>query len=164
VAQASWPGLLACASQLVHVYHFHAEQFIPRPRPEVFRFFSDPRNLALITPPKLSFQILEGPAELRAGSRIRYRIRPFGIPMRWTSEIARWEPPQLFSDVQTSGPYRLWEHTHRFEESDGGTRILDDVRYALSCAPLVHPAVRRNIEGIFDYRRERIADLFGAPR
>jgi ligand-binding SRPBCC domain-containing protein len=148
----------------VRVYRFHCEQHIARPRSEVFRFFSDPRNLALITPPNLAFQILDAPAELRAGCRIRYRIRPFGIPMRWTSEIARWEPPQLFSDVQASGPYRSWEHTHRFEESNGGTRILDEVHYALYCAPLFHPAVRRSIEGIFAYRRERIADLFGVPR
>jgi ligand-binding SRPBCC domain-containing protein len=148
----------------VRFYSFHREQHIARPRAEIFRFFSDPRNLALITPPSLGFEILDAPTELRAGSRIRYRIRPFGIPMRWTSEIAQWNPPALFSDVQASGPYRLWEHIHRFEESPGGTRIVDDVSYALRFGWVVHGAVRRNLEGIFEYRRERIAAMFGAAQ
>jgi ligand-binding SRPBCC domain-containing protein len=145
----------------VHVYRLHREQYIHRPLAEIFRFFSDARNLALLTPPRLHFEILDAPAELRAGSRIRYRLRPFGIPIHWTSEIARWEPPHLFIDVQVSGPYRLWEHTHRFDESAGGTRIRDDVRYALPFGWLVHPAVKRNLDGIFDYRRERVEAMFG---
>jgi len=148
----------------VHVYRLHREQHLPRPLPEIFRFFSDARNLALITPPRLHFKILDAPAELRAGSRIRYRLRPFGISIRWTSEIARWEPPHLFTDVQLSGPYRLWEHTHRFEESAGGTRMCDDVCYALPFGWLVHPAVKRNLDGIFDYRHQRVEAMFGRSR
>jgi ligand-binding SRPBCC domain-containing protein len=143
------------------------EQWAARPPADIFPFFSDPRNLALLTPPRLRFEIVEAPAELRAGSRIRYRLRPFGFPLRWTSEIARWEPPHLFSDVQIEGPYRLWEHTHRFAESAGGTRLFDDVRYALPLGWLgrvANAAVKRNLDGIFDYRRERIASLFGAAR
>jgi ligand-binding SRPBCC domain-containing protein len=148
----------------VKLYRLAREQWVPRPLPEIFQFFSDARNLALLTPPNLHFEILDAPAELRAGSRICYRLRPFGIPIRWTSEIARWDPPHLFSDVQVSGPYRLWEHTHRFEESAGGTRLLDDVRYAVPFGWLVHAAVKRNLDAIFEYRRERIEVMFGAAR
>ena len=40
-------------------------------------------------------------------------------------------------DVQLSGPYRLWHHTHDFEPlADGGTLMRDTVRYALPLGPL----------------------------
>ena len=68
--------------------------------------------------------------------------------------------------MQLSGPYKLWDHTHQFEAVDGGTRISDQVKYALPLGPLGEIAhalwVKRDIERIFDYRRERIRELFGS--
>lgn len=84
--------------------------------------------------------------------------------MNWTTEIRKWDPPYRFVDVQLQGPYHLWHHTHRFESHDGGTRMIDVVRYSLPLGivgRLVHAfKVRRDIERIFDYRFKRINDLF----
>jgi ligand-binding SRPBCC domain-containing protein len=144
----------------------HREQWVPRPVDEVFRFFSDAGNLEEITPAWLSFGIQGGRgAGITAGTRIRYRLAWHGVPLRWTTEIVRWDPPHAFEDYQVSGPYRLWHHTHRFEAERGGTRLIDDVRYALPFGPLgraVHAlAVRRDVERIFDFREQRIGALFG---
>ena len=57
------------------------EQWIPRPRDEVFAFFADARNLEEITPPWLGFRILGmDPRSITTGSitkgtEIRYRLR-----------------------------------------------------------------------------------------
>ena len=141
------------------------EQWIPRPLDEVFAFFSDARNLEEITPPWLEFRILTpGPIRIAAGTKLRYRLSLHGIPVRWTTEIRLWEPPFRFIDVQVSGPYRLWHHTHRFETRDGGTRMTDVVRYRLPFGMIgraVHALkVRRDVDRIFDYRFERIGELF----
>lgn len=143
------------------------EQWIPRPLEEVFAFFSDASNLERITPSWLGFHILTpGPIRIAAGSRLRYRLRVHGLPLGWTTEIRRWEPPYRFVDVQLSGPYRLWHHTHRFEAFRGGTRMTDIVRYRLPFGLLgraVHALkVRRDVEQIFDYRLQRIGELFAA--
>lgn len=59
-------------------------------------------------------------------------------------------------DVQLRRPYRLWEHPHRFQTVDVGTRMCDVVRYAfpfgfLRC--MAHSwVVKADLEGIFDYR------------
>ncbi len=102
---------------------------------------------------------------MEKGARISYRLGWRGIPLRWETEIARWDPPHGFEDIQLSGPYRLWRHAHRFEPVDGGTRMTDIVRYALGfgiAGRLAHRlAVRRNLEQIFDYRCERIQSMFG---
>lgn len=136
---------------------------MPRPLPEVFAFFSDARNLERITPEGLSFEILEVPARLAAGARIRYRLRLGGLPFEWRTLISVWEPPHRFVDVQEKGPYALWEHEHRFRASGAETEMVDRVRYRLPLWPLGeigHPLVRRRLETIFDFRAESLRELF----
>ena len=136
---------------------------------EVFAFFSDPRNLARITPPGLSFRIVgDVPASLEAGSRLEYRIRWMLLRLRWVTRITRWDPPLEFQDVQERGPYARWVHTHRFRETPEGVEMRDRVEYLLPfgrLGRLAHTlAVRRQLEAIFDYRRASIAALFPEPR
>lgn len=143
------------------------EQIIARPRDELFPFFADARNLEAITPRFLQFQVITpGPIEMRAGALIDYRIRLRGVPIRWRTEISVWEPPFRFVDRQLRGPYRKWVHEHRFEEVAGGTRCLDRVEYAVPGGPLIEDVVhtlfvRRDVERIFDYRRETLDRLLG---
>ena len=99
------------------------------------------------------------------GTVIDYRLRVRGVPIRWTARIVEWKPATRFTDVQLRGPYRLWHHTHTFEPRDDGTVIRDVVRYALPFGPvgaIAHALlVRRDLERIFDYRREQTARLLG---
>jgi ligand-binding SRPBCC domain-containing protein len=133
---------------------------------ELFEFFADPRNLEEITPPWLHFRILEAPERVSAGARIEYRLRLHGLPVRWVSRIEDWEPPHRFADTQLRGPYTLWHHTHTVEPNGDGVVMRDTVRYALPLGPLgevVHRLlVRRDLERIFDFRREAIERRFGA--
>jgi ligand-binding SRPBCC domain-containing protein len=152
------------------VHHLERSQIVPRPRSEVFAFFASPANLEAITPAFLRFEILPPvPTSTEPGTLIDYRLRLFGVPMRWRTRIASVEEGRGFVDVQLRGPYALWEHLHRFEEVPGGTLVIDRVRYALPFGPvgaLVHRlVVRRVLDRIFDARRARVAALLppGAP-
>jgi len=135
-------------------------QIVPRPLDETFAFFADPRNLQAITPPWLHFRILEAPERLERGSRLRYRLRLYGIPVSWLTTIESWQPPRGFSDRQLRGPYLLWLHTHRFSPVAAGTEIYDNVRYRVPGGPLA-PArfVRRLVDEIFDYRATELQRL-----
>ena len=153
----------------VRFHTLRREQWIPRPIDEVFAFFADARNLEEITPPWLGFRILAiDPGAICEGAKIRYRLRLHGIPIHWRTVIRRWDAPHRFVDVQTSGPYQLWHHTHRFEEHGGRTRMIDVVRYRLPLGivgRMVHAwKVRDDLRRIFDYRRQRIERLFGVPQ
>ncbi len=150
----------------MHIYDLRQEQWVPRAIEEVFGFFSDAGNLEQITPPWMHFQIVTPrPIELLAGAVIEYRLRWRGIPLRWISEIAQWQPPRRFVDLQVRGPYALWRHTHEFVPKGAGTLLTDQVQYALPLGPLgrlAHRlAVRRNLEAIFAYRAQRVAALLG---
>ena len=138
-------------------------QFLPYPRDEVFRFFGEPRNLEAITPPWLRFRILSLPeGGLETGSRIDYALRLRGVPIRWRTRIAAWNPPHGFVDEQISGPYRLWVHTHTFDAIEGGTRVHDRVFYVVPGGRLIEKLfVRRDLDRIFDFRAEAISRRFG---
>ncbi len=140
------------------------ELWVPNPLSEVFEFFSRAENLERITPPWMQFRILTPlPVTMKQGATIAYALRVRGIPMRWLTEIERWNPPFEFVDVQAKGPYKLWRHTHRFSEVRGGTLIEDVVEYALPfgwIGRLVHRLqVRRDLAQIFDYRTQRVQAL-----
>jgi ligand-binding SRPBCC domain-containing protein len=145
------------------------EQWIDRPIGEVFAFYGDATNLEAITPGWLRFAIVTpGPIAMGAGTRIDYRLRWRGLPLRWTTRIEAWEPPVRFVDAQLRGPYRLWHHTHTFEASAGGTLIRDVVCYRLPLGRLgraLHRlGIRRDLEAIFDERARRVCDRLGPGR
>src|SRR5271165_6735093 len=113
-------------------YTLDRELWVPYPLAVVFDFFSRAENLEQLTPPWLGFRILTPlPVQMNPGAKIAYSIRLHGIPIRWLTEIERWDPPHEFVDVQIKGPYKLWRHTHQFSEVNGGTSIVDTVEYAL---------------------------------
>src|SRR4051795_7133244 len=114
-------------------------QVVTVPLERAFEFFADPWNLEAITPQWLNFRIVEAPPVLEQGSLLRYRLRLFGLPVDWLTEISDWRPPHGFTDVQLEGPYRSWIHTHRLRAMDGGTEIRDEVRYGLAPQPPPSP-------------------------
>jgi ligand-binding SRPBCC domain-containing protein len=149
------------------IHTLRREQFIPRPLEEVFAFFADARNLATITPAWLNFQILTPePVAMRPGTRLDYRLKWHGLPIRWQTGIEEWNPPHRFTDVQLRGPYRLWHHAHTFVAERKGARMLDVVSYELPLGPfgdIAHTlTVRRDLERVFDYRSQVIDRLFPA--
>jgi hypothetical protein len=142
------------------------EQLLRRPRAEVFEFFADAYNLEQITPPWLRFGVTTPkPIEMATGTLIGYRMRVHGVPVRWLTRIATWQPHERFVDVQLEGPYRLWHHTHTFEDHPVGTVMRDRVRYQLPFGVLgaaTHLVlVRRDLESIFDFRARSVAELMG---
>jgi ligand-binding SRPBCC domain-containing protein len=99
------------------------------------------------------------------GTRIDYRLRINGVPVRWQTLIDAWDPPRRFSDTQARGPYSLWHHTHEFVPLGGGTMMRDTLRYRLPAGWLGRIAggrkVAHDVESIFEYRARRIDERFG---
>lgn len=132
-----------------------------------WNFFSDPSNLARITPPEMGFRILfpQPVPGMYAGMIIRYTVRPFpAFPVTWITEITQVDRLRYFVDNQVSGPYRLWHHQHIFEEVTEGVMMTDIVNYELPLgwlgAALGGKLVRRKIGKIFEYRSSVIGQFF----
>ena len=145
------------------MYQFHSTTIIKAPLKEVFDFFSNPSNLEKITPHSMQFRIVsEQPLVMKEGLQINYRLKIRGFPCGWSSLISKWDPPHCFADSQTKGPYRLWQHTHRFKAlDDNTTRMVDEIKYNHIGGKLINRLfIKRDIEKIFNYRTEMIQSLF----
>ena len=142
-------------------------QRIPATPEQAWAYFSDPRNLAELSPPGVKFEMLEDPPdELHQGLVLRHRLRPMlNVPVVWVSEIVEARRPEVFTDEQRSGPFRAWRHEHRFREIPGGVEVCDTVTYSLPMGPLGDLAhalfVRRQLEANFEFRRRAIEARFG---
>ncbi len=141
---------------------FKSQRTIKKPLPEVFEFFSNAHNLAAITPPWVNLEILTpAPIEMFVGTRIDYRLKLHGFPIRWQTEITEWNPPHSFLDEQRRGPYRLWRHAHTFDETEEGVVVGDVVEYAVWGGGLVDKFfVRPDIQKIFAYRSKQLDEIF----
>ena len=144
------------------------EQALYRSMDEVFEFFSNAENLGRITPDFMNFKIVTPlPIEMKQGAIIDYKIRLYGVPMKWKTHIAEWKWGSHFVDEQQKGPFALWHHLHAFEERDGVVWMKDTVNYRAPLGPLgglAHVAmVDRTVKKIFDHRFKIVEDLLG-PR
>ena len=148
------------------VYTLERKQLVAMPQLQCWRFFSDPSNLAKITPPALGFRVLSAlPREIHPGVMIRYRVSPlWSVPLTWVTEITHVRAPDYFVDEQRVGPYRIWHHEHAFTAVDGGhTEVRDLVHYVPPLGPLGailnKLLIRRQLEQIFDFRERQLVAI-----
>ena len=145
-------------------YLLKTTQTLPLPREKAFAFFQNPQNLFDITPDWLDFRMdpCQQGEEVFDGAEYDYHIRWFGLRVRWRSKIQNYDPPCSFTDIQITGPYTKWEHTHIFEEKGDKTLMLDRVVYRLPFSypgRLVHALIVKNqLKDIFCYRAMKIRE------
>ena len=108
------------------------------------------------------------PEKMYPGMIISYKVSPLlGIRMTRVTEISQVREYEYFVDEQKIGPYKLWHHQHIIEIIEGGVMMTDIVDYAPpfgyigSIANLLF--IRKQLEGIFDFRRKKLEKIFGTP-
>ncbi len=149
------------------IYRLRVHQVVPVALDEAWAFFSNPRNLPLITPPWLGLELTSDPPErMYSGLMITYTVRPFpGLALPWATEITHVAEGERFVDDQRAGPYSLWHHEHDFRVLEGGTEVRDTVHYALPFGPagdvIARLAVRPRVRAIFAWRRQALVERFG---
>jgi len=143
-------------------YRLRSEQWLPQDRESLLPFFADIRNLQKLTPPHMDFQVLTPwPFDMHEGLIVDLKVTVRGVALRWRTRITKWDPPRSFADDQLKGPYWRGEHEHRFVPTEGGTAVVDTVLYSPMGGRLVHALfVGRDVRKVFEYRHEKLAELF----
>ena len=151
------------------VYHLKSIQKLPIGIKEAWDFFSNPQNLLQITPPFLNLKVTNEvfSEEVYPGQVMIYTVKPLlGIAMEWMTEITHVETGKMFVDEQRKGPYKLWHHQHHFKAIEGGVEMIDLVHYRLPLGVLGDLGqkwvVRNKLKEIFEYRYNKVNELFGA--
>tara|TARA_Y100000588_G_C13819868_1_gene738934 strand:- start:1 stop:462 length:462 start_codon:yes stop_codon:yes gene_type:complete len=149
------------------IYRLHEKQNLPISPTEAWDFLSNPKNLKVITPDYMGFNILtEENKSMYAGQIIQYIVTPIaGIKTKWVTEITHVKEGEYFVDEQRFGPYSLWHHKHFIKEIKGGVQMEDIVDYKLPLGVLgqmVHPLlVKPKLKEIFEYRKSKLTEMFG---
>jgi ligand-binding SRPBCC domain-containing protein len=150
------------------VYSLCSRQRVPASLDKVWTFFSDARNLRVVTPPHLNLEVTNEVYgdSLYAGQVMTYKVKPLlGIPLAWMTEITHVQERNYFVDEQRKGPYKLWHHQHHFKAIEGGVEMTDLVHYRLPLSILGNMAnsllVKKELEKIFVYRYQKIVEHFG---
>lgn len=150
------------------MYQLKRKQFVKTDLETCWDFFSSPKNLKVITPDYMGFNVLvDVPDKMYEGLMIAYTVKPLlGIPMEWITEIKYVHDHQFFVDEQRKGPYKIWHHEHHFKAVEGGVEMIDIVTYELPLGflgKIAHPLlVKHKLEEIFDYRFKKVEELFNS--
>lgn len=165
---------------------FESEQWVRFPRPLVFAFFANPKNLPPLMPGWQHARIDEATycpppprpegtpvyPSLAAGSGTKLTITARAMPLlplrgRWDALIEDFRWNEGFCDVQLRGPFAYWRHCHSVRdaaspEGEPGTVVRDHVTFELPLAPMSQvglPAVYASFAVLFRYRQARTAEL-----
>ncbi len=143
-----------------------ATQWLPASPQTLWRFVGDCRHMNHVIPRSVRFEVLSPDvAPVAPGAVYDYRLRLRGVPVRWRTLITEVDHPWSFTDVQARGPYAHFEHRHRFDAWEGGTRVGDVIRYRPPGGPLagvVNQVVARELWLLFKTRHRRLAELYTA--
>lgn len=139
------------------VHTFIAQSKINAPAEKVFRWHAQPGALERLTPPGEPVEVLRAAPGIRNGDRVTLRIRVGPFRISWGFEHLDYIEGRQFRDVQISGPFRRWDHTHRMTPEGPDACCLEDrIEYELPlgiAGDLVGLLfVRRKLEKLFRYR------------
>lgn len=112
--------------------------------------WEEPRVVSPFTPPVV-------------GRSVELHVPVFpGVRMVWLSDFTEVREGEIFRDVQRTGPFDFFDHTHRFEPKSETTSVMEDsIRYTLPLGRLGDVfgsgLARRKLAATFAYRHRVLA-------
>ena len=106
------------------------------PAQTLYDWHARPGAFQRLTPPwaPVKLAAFEG---IEDGERAVIRLGYEPLALTWIAEHHDHIAGRQFCDHQVKGPFKQWNHTHRFEPvSDTRSRLVDNITYELPLAPL----------------------------
>ncbi len=71
-----------------------------------------------------------------AGQEVTWEAWHLGIRHRMTVQIVEFGPPHAFRDRMVRGPFRRFDHLHRFQRRGDATLMIDTIEFASPYGPI----------------------------
>ena len=133
---------------------------IKQPLNNVFDFYSNPRNINLLTPwfAKVS---CTPEKKISRNEVFTIEINMLGIKNKVEILIKNYEENKLFTDLQIKGPFNYWEHNHIFKYENNETIMYDVINYNSKFKLLDKMYIFHLIfKIVFYYREKKILAIF----
>ncbi|MBD3675537.1 MAG: TIGR01777 family protein [Planctomycetaceae bacterium] len=141
---------------------FEKSSLIPASAEELFHWHERPGAFNRLTPPWEPVELVSHEG-IRDGDRaiISMKLGPF--TRKWVAEHSEFRSGESFQDVQISGPFAKWEHTHKMSPiAERESQLTDSIQYRLpggSLGNLLGAGIaRRKLDRMFRYRHRRTRD------
>lgn len=146
---------------------FERQTSLPASVAEAFAWHERPGALDRLIPPWENVQVEQRPEGIQNGARVVLLNRMGPLGFRWLAEHDTYEPPHKFRDIQLSGPFAKWEHTHRFAAEGPVQSCLEDkIDYRLPGGWLGRlvgrKLIQQRIARMFAYRHTTTIDDLAA--
>jgi ligand-binding SRPBCC domain-containing protein len=144
--------------------HYTVTLEIARPLPDMFAFFTKPRNLLQFSPPDYNLELVTGPEVLALGERLVWQGRRWGIAQKLIQEVATFDIDKLIIVEQKQGPFKRWVQAHHFEPSGAGTRIIEKIDFdppgGMLGFVVTANSIRKELDNVTAYRAKKLAEIF----
>ena len=137
------------------------------PREFAFRWHQSPHAFERLSPPWERIELVEKQGSIDTGSvTIRNWVGPFSFRLK--AQHSQFVKDEQFYDEMSGGPFRKWQHWHKFDSIADRTCLTDEIQYTLRGGGLgqlvAGGMVRRRLQQMFAYRhqvtRSEIEDHF----
>ncbi len=133
---------------------------LPVPAAAAFAWHERPGAFERLAPPWQSIRVLERTGGITDGSRLVMATRLGPLTQRWVADHTGYVAGREFTDVQVSGPFAAWRHTHRVLPDGPTASVLEDeIAYTLPAAPMSELVaggmVGRMLDRLFAFRHAR---------
>ncbi len=128
---------------------------------ELFNWHARPGAFERLVPPWDDIEVVHSDNSIEDGARLVMKIHKGPASVTWEASHHDFIDGRQFVDTQVRGPFSKWVHTHRFEETDGGSVLIDDVEYELPLHPVSGIAAAQTkavLDRMFDFRHRRTLD------
>jgi uncharacterized protein (TIGR01777 family) len=139
---------------------FERRCVMPVSADELYAYFARPGAFERLVPPWQRLRVLEQSGGGREGGRLIFEFGAGPAKRRWWAERTGHVQGRQFVDRQVEGPFRHWEHTHRFVPMDDHrSELIDHVEYSLparSVAEIIgRGTVEKRLSRLFRFRHAR---------
>lgn len=136
---------------------------VPVSAEELFQWHARTGAFERLQPSWEKIEIISRSGGLEKGSRIELRVKVGPFWKRWISEHQDYQKGKFFQDLQIEGPFRYWNHFHRFE-SDGPSSsfLVDELEYSLPLGSLgwgiAGKRIEKKLDRLFRFRHHITAE------
>lgn len=124
---------------------------------QVFSWHTREGAFERLNPPWHPFTVIERKGGIQNNGIVKIKMNFGPLSVKWVVKHSDYIENKQFCDVQISGPFSSWTHTHLFEPSGSGScNLKDHIEYSLPSGPLgsiiARKVVNKKLQNMFDYR------------
>ncbi|MCP3922922.1 MAG: TIGR01777 family protein [Desulfobacterales bacterium] len=130
---------------------------------ELFEWHEREFALERLSPPFDPVKVISRKGSgIEIGAKVTIKMHAGLIPFIWKAEHTEYKKPDEFADIQVSGPFSFWKHTHTITDSGNKAFLEDKIEYSLPFGFILNKLFRKKIESnlssIFKFRHKTLAN------